>query len=179
MEAYAFAGIREEQRRAPAVLRRRAAGRGGFTLTAAAAPAKGKAAVKAAGKGAAAAVVKPDVGAVNKKASASAFRGGVAGFAAGVVQARARTGVSIAFRAGAPNARPARGATQVGTFMWMRTVMNYQARPLARARRAAVGRPPPRTVASANPVRRPAACPLPLSPRARAESRPRLRRTST
>ena len=35
-----------------------------------------------------------------KKASARAFRGGVAGFAAGVIQ--------------------------VGTFMWMRTAMNYQ-----------------------------------------------------
>ena len=34
------------------------------------------------------------------KASASAFRGGLAGFAAGVIQ--------------------------VGSFMWMRTAMNYQ-----------------------------------------------------
>ena len=86
MEAYAFAGIREQKRRESAALplRRRGANRGaGFTLTAAsAAPAKGK-------KGAvAAAPVKPDLGAVLKKASASAFRGGVAGFAAGVVQAR-------------------------------------------------------------------------------------------
>ena len=37
---------------------------------------------------------------VMRKASARAFRGGVAGFAAGVIQ--------------------------VGTFMWMRTAMNYQ-----------------------------------------------------
>ena len=86
MEAYAFAGIREQKRRESAAmpLRRRGANRGaGFTLTAAsAAPAKGK-------KGAVpAAPVKPDLGAVLKKASASAFRGGVAGFAAGVVQAR-------------------------------------------------------------------------------------------
>ena len=85
MEAYAFAGIREQKRRESAAmpLRRRGANRGaGFTLTAASAPAKGK-------KGAApAAPVKADLGAVLKKASASAFRGGVAGFAAGVVQAR-------------------------------------------------------------------------------------------
>ena len=39
-------------------------------------------------------------GEVMKKASQKAFRGGVAGFAAGVIQ--------------------------VGTFMWMRTTMNYQ-----------------------------------------------------
>ena len=39
-------------------------------------------------------------GAVLKKASQKAFRGGAAGFAAGVLQ--------------------------VGTFMWMRTVMNVQ-----------------------------------------------------
>jgi hypothetical protein len=87
MEAYAFAGIREQKRRESAAmpLRRRGANRGaGFTLTAASAPAKGK-------KGAApAAPVKADLGAVLKKASASAFRGGVAGFAAGVVQARPR-----------------------------------------------------------------------------------------
>jgi hypothetical protein len=43
---------------------------------------------------------KPTVGAVLKKASQKAFRGGAAGFAAGVLQ--------------------------VGTFMWMRTVMNVQ-----------------------------------------------------
>jgi len=43
---------------------------------------------------------KPTLGAVLKKASDQAFRGGMAGFAAGVVQ--------------------------VGTFMWMRTAMNYQ-----------------------------------------------------
>ena len=41
-----------------------------------------------------------DFGDVMRKASARAFRGGVAGFAAGVIQ--------------------------VGTFMWMRTAMNYQ-----------------------------------------------------
>ena len=41
-----------------------------------------------------------DFGEVMKKASARAFRGGVAGFAAGVIQ--------------------------VGSFMWMRTAMNYQ-----------------------------------------------------
>ena len=43
---------------------------------------------------------KVDFNEVMKKASARAFRGGVAGFAAGVIQ--------------------------VGTFMWMRTAMNYQ-----------------------------------------------------
>ena len=41
-------------------------------------------------------------GDVMKKASQKAFRGGVAGFAAGVIQ--------------------------VGSFMWMRTTMNYQYR---------------------------------------------------
>ena len=89
MEAYAYAGIREQKRRECAAmpLRRRGAGRGGFTMTAASAPAKGK-------RGAAAAAPpKADVGAVLKKASASAFRGGVAGFAAGVVQARPRRGL--------------------------------------------------------------------------------------
>jgi len=43
---------------------------------------------------------KVDLGAVMKKASQKAFRGGAAGFAAGIIQ--------------------------VGTFMWMRTVMNVQ-----------------------------------------------------
>ena len=43
---------------------------------------------------------KVDFNEVMSKASARAFRGGVAGFAAGVIQ--------------------------VGTFMWMRTAMNYQ-----------------------------------------------------
>jgi hypothetical protein len=90
MEAYAYAGIREQRRSGgggAVALRRRAAGRGGFTLTAAAAPAKGA----KGGKGAVAAApapVKADVRAVLKKASATAFRGGVAGFAAGVLQAR-------------------------------------------------------------------------------------------
>lgn len=102
------AGIREQKRVDSARLRRRDVGRGGFTLTAAAVPAKGKAAVVAKGKAAAAPAIKkkvadvkgkagaaaalakekPDVVAVLKKASASAFRGGVAGFAAGVLQAR-------------------------------------------------------------------------------------------
>jgi hypothetical protein len=45
---------------------------------------------------------KATVGSVLKKASQKAFRGGIAGFAAGVVQ--------------------------VGAFMWMRTIMNYQYR---------------------------------------------------
>ena len=43
---------------------------------------------------------KVNFGDVMKKASQKAFRGGVAGFAAGVIQ--------------------------VGSFMWMRTTMNYQ-----------------------------------------------------
>eukprot|EP00959_Pyramimonas_sp_CCMP1952_P155047 3244007-Pyramimonas_sp.AAC.1 len=45
----------------------------------------------------------PSFGEIMKKASAKAFRGGVAGMAAGVVQ--------------------------VGAFMWMRTLMNYQSTP--------------------------------------------------
>ncbi len=91
MEAYALREIRKSQRtlnaRTPLVMRRRACGVAAISLTAAtkAAPAKGKAAVPAA-----APAKKPNVGDVLKKASASAFRGGVAGFMAGVVQARAR-----------------------------------------------------------------------------------------
>lgn len=90
MEAHAYGGLQKQKRsrgarRAPGVM----------SLTSAVnAPAKGKAA-SAPAKGATgnvAPVAKrtpPDLGAVLKKASATAFRGGLAGFAAGIVQARA------------------------------------------------------------------------------------------
>jgi hypothetical protein len=151
MEALAYAGIREEKRRSASagggvVLRRRGAGRGGFTLTAASSPAKGKAVA------APAPPAKVDVGAVLKKASASAFRGGLAGFAAGVVQARgawrarprrvhAPTRLAASRRLRSAHARARARRDQVGSFMWMRTVMNYQARG-PRARRRGAGRRP-------------------------------------
>lgn len=86
MEAYAHRQLQQRQSRAssrtPLVMRRRASGVAAITLTAVKAPAKGKSAATPA------AAPKPSVGAVIKKASATAFRGGVAGFLAGVVQAR-------------------------------------------------------------------------------------------
>jgi hypothetical protein len=113
MEVYALREIRKQQRR-PQELR---SGRGAVLLrsrctvntasvtlaTASVTASKARTAVKQK-KGSVQEEVKAkvDVAAVLKKASATAFRGGVAGFAAGVIQ--------------------------VGSFMWMRTVMNYQAR---------------------------------------------------
>lgn len=82
MEAYAHKQLEAERKprpaRAPSGRRRDAC------FAAVSAPAKGKAAVVVKGKAAA----PPNLGAVLQKASATAFRGGVAGFAAGVVQAR-------------------------------------------------------------------------------------------
>jgi len=107
MEVYALREVRKMQRRkqesvdsarVAVVVRRRTVTLATASVTAA----KPKAAVAAAKKKgeAVAATKEVDVGAVLKKASASAFRGGIAGFAAGVIQ--------------------------VGSFMWLRTVMNYQ-----------------------------------------------------
>jgi hypothetical protein len=136
MEAYAFASVRREQKAAAAseagaVIRRRAAGNGGFTLTATKAAPK---AVLAKGKAAVAAAKKPvDAGEVIRKAGASAFRGGVAGMVAGVAQAREPerlgAGRSLASygRTCCPFPRRLTSGGQVGAFMWMRTVMNYQA----------------------------------------------------
>jgi len=85
MEAYAFRELELKQ----ASRRRRARGPvAALTLTAAAA----KPIAKKGGEiEKAVAPVVPDLGAVLKKASATAFRGGMAGFAAGVVQARSAT----------------------------------------------------------------------------------------
>ena len=82
MEAYAI----DELRRADKAVRSRRRG-----VFAAVTVTKKDAGKKAGGKTPAAAPPKKaDLGAVLKKASASAFRGGMAGFAAGVVQARGR-----------------------------------------------------------------------------------------
>jgi hypothetical protein len=82
MEAYAY---RELEAKKPAAGgRRRAHGAvAALTLTAAPTVVSAKKGAKAP---AAPPVPTPDLGTVLKKASASAFRGGVAGFAAGVVQ---------------------------------------------------------------------------------------------
>lgn len=200
MEAYAHRQLQQRQSRAssrtPLVMRRRASGVAAITLTAVKAPAKGKSAATPA------AAPKPSVGAVIKKASATAFRGGVAGFMAGVVQARrthphafpptptqrrsgarqrprracrhARAvgwpgvpawaaGAQAALFAVAPRgseSQPTRARAcwapppelqltglhlprlQVGSFMWMRTVMNYQVRQLAASLAGAASRQP-------------------------------------
>jgi hypothetical protein len=128
MEVYALREVRKMQRRkqesvdsarVAVVVRRRTVTLATASVTAA----KPKAAVAAAKKKgeAVAATKEVDVGAVLKKASASAFRGGIAGFAAGVIQVcvqSSRAGCVGVYVAGARECGPLCSSSDEDAVIW-------------------------------------------------------------